>query len=158
MSEPGKVVVTKTKLDILANAINNKANTPGPKTIDELVQTVNNMEVDSPDLFVVDIALPFSSEDSYGEYTDEAVADKTAQEILDAYNNGDQVVARVHYSDGVGYFAYLTYEPSTSSAWFGATWADDIMSPGALTIVAARVNIPPTSSEAIIFALFVLNV
>lgn len=47
MSESGKVVVTKTKLDALANAINDKANTPGPKTIDELVQTVNNMEAET---------------------------------------------------------------------------------------------------------------
>lgn len=43
MSESGKVVVTKTKLDELANAINEKAESTGPKTIAELTQTVNNM-------------------------------------------------------------------------------------------------------------------
>lgn len=43
MSESGKVVVTKTKLDELANRINEKAGSTGPKTIDELAQTVANM-------------------------------------------------------------------------------------------------------------------
>lgn len=43
MSESGKVVVTKTKLDELANRINEKAGSTGPKTIAELTQTVANM-------------------------------------------------------------------------------------------------------------------
>ena len=43
MSESGKVVVTKSKLDGLANAINDKAQSPGPKTIAQLTQTVANM-------------------------------------------------------------------------------------------------------------------
>ena len=43
MSESGKVVVTKTKLDELANRINEKAGSTGPKTIAELTQTVVNM-------------------------------------------------------------------------------------------------------------------
>lgn len=43
MSESGKVVVTKTKLDELANRINEKAGSTGPKTIAELTQTVENM-------------------------------------------------------------------------------------------------------------------
>ena len=48
MSESGKVVVTKSKLDGLANAINDKAKSPGPKTIAQLTQTVNNMNTDPP--------------------------------------------------------------------------------------------------------------
>lgn len=40
MSESEKVVVTKSKLDGLANAINDKAKSPGPKTIAQLTQTV----------------------------------------------------------------------------------------------------------------------
>ena len=43
MSESGKVVVTKAKLDELANRINEKAGSTGPKTIAELTQTVANM-------------------------------------------------------------------------------------------------------------------
>ena len=43
MSESGKVVVTKAKLDELANRINQKAGSTGPKTIAELTQTVANM-------------------------------------------------------------------------------------------------------------------
>lgn len=48
MSESEKVVVTKSKLDGLANAINDKAKSPGPKTIAQLTQTVNNMNTDPP--------------------------------------------------------------------------------------------------------------
>ena len=48
MSESGKVVVTKSKLDGLANAINDKAKSPGPKTIAQLTQTVNDMNTDPP--------------------------------------------------------------------------------------------------------------
>lgn len=44
MSASGKVVVTKSKLDELANAINEKAQSPGPKTIAQLTQTVNDMK------------------------------------------------------------------------------------------------------------------
>ena len=45
MSESEKVVVTKHKLDTLADAINAKADSSGAKTIDELVQTVNGIRV-----------------------------------------------------------------------------------------------------------------
>lgn len=45
MSESEKVVVTKLKLDTLADAINAKADSSGAKTIDELVKTVNGIRV-----------------------------------------------------------------------------------------------------------------
>ena len=45
MSDSGKVVVTKSKLDGLANAINARAGKTGSKTIDELVQTLQYMSV-----------------------------------------------------------------------------------------------------------------
>ena len=45
MSESKKVVVTKLKLDTLADAINAKADSSGAKTIDELVETVNGIQV-----------------------------------------------------------------------------------------------------------------
>lgn len=45
MSESKKVVVTKLKLDTLADAINAKADSSGAKTIDELVETVNGIRV-----------------------------------------------------------------------------------------------------------------
>ena len=48
MSESGKVVVTKSKLDGLANAINDKAKSPGPKTIAQLTQTVNDIKTADP--------------------------------------------------------------------------------------------------------------
>ena len=48
MNESGKVVVTKSKLDGLANAINDKAKSPGPKTIAQLTQTVNDIKTDAP--------------------------------------------------------------------------------------------------------------
>lgn len=38
-----KVVVTKSKLDELANSINEKAGKTGKKTIDQLKETVDNM-------------------------------------------------------------------------------------------------------------------
>ena len=45
MSESKKLVVTKLKLDTLADAINAKADSSGAKTIDELVKTVNGIRV-----------------------------------------------------------------------------------------------------------------
>lgn len=45
MSQSEKVVVTKRKLDTLADAINAKADSSGAKTIDELVETVNGIRV-----------------------------------------------------------------------------------------------------------------
>ena len=45
MSKSEKVVVTKLKLDTLADAINAKADSSGAKTIDELVKTVNGIRV-----------------------------------------------------------------------------------------------------------------
>lgn len=45
MSESKKVVVTKLKLDTLADAINAKADSSGAKTIDELIKTVNGIRV-----------------------------------------------------------------------------------------------------------------
>ena len=52
MSE--KVVVTKSKLDELANVINEKAGTTGKKTIDQLKETVSNgIKVSEPLLMLV---------------------------------------------------------------------------------------------------------
>lgn len=44
MSETTKVIVTKTKLDALANSINDKAGSTGKKTIDQMKDTVDNMD------------------------------------------------------------------------------------------------------------------
>ena len=58
MSESGKVVVTKLKLDTLADAINSKAESSGAKTIDELVQTVNGIRVKNIWFFTIKIKTP----------------------------------------------------------------------------------------------------
>ena len=85
MSESGKVVVTKSKLDELANSINNKANSPGPKTIAQLTQTVNDMQTGGSSVFLVTL-----DRDATGQ----ATADKSFTEIFTAYNNGNIVRAK----------------------------------------------------------------
>ena len=93
MSESGKVVVTKSKLDELANSINNKANSPGPKTIAQLTQTVNDMQTGGSSVFLVTLTT-----DSYnpneGYDNSQVTADKSFTEIFTAYNNGDIVRAK----------------------------------------------------------------
>lgn len=92
MSESGKVIVTKSKLDGLANAINNKAQSPGPKTIAQLTQTVNDMKTGGSSVFLVTLTTPT---DIPG-YTDQVTSDKKFTEILAAYRNGDIVRATWH--------------------------------------------------------------
>lgn len=91
MSESGKVVVTKSKLDGLANAINDKAQSPGPKTIAQLTKTVNDMKTGGSSVFLVTLTTP-----SYdgGHYDSNVTADKTFAEILAAYQNGDIIRAK----------------------------------------------------------------
>lgn len=85
MSESGKVIVTKSKLDELANSINNKANSPGPKTIAQLTQTVNDMQTGGSSVFLVTL---------YSDAIGQATADKSFTEIFTAYNNGNIVRAK----------------------------------------------------------------
>ena len=93
MSESGKVVVTKSKLDELANSINNKANSPGPKTIAQLTQTVNDMQTGGSSVFLVTLTTDtYNSNHGYG--TDQITADKSFTEIFTAYNNGNIVRAK----------------------------------------------------------------
>lgn len=93
MSESGKVVVTKSKLDELANSINNKAQSPGPKTIAQLTQTVNDMKTGGSSVFLVTLTTDLY--DSNSSYTDgQVTADKSFTEIFTAYNNGDIVRAK----------------------------------------------------------------
>ena len=93
MSESGKVVVTKSKLDELANAINDKAKSPGPKTIAQLTQTVNDMQTGGSSVFLVTLTTDsYSSNQGYG--TDQVTADKSFTEIFTAYNNGNIVRAK----------------------------------------------------------------
>lgn len=106
MSESGKVVVTKAKLDELANSINNKANSPGPKTIAQLTQTVNDMQTGGSSVFLVTLTTDsYNSNHGYANY--QVTADKSFTEIFTAYNNGNIVRAKwgawildlVHISD-----------------------------------------------------------
>ena len=93
MSESGKVVVTKAKLDELANSINNKANSPGPKTIAQLTQTVNDMQTGGSSVFLV--TLTTDSYDANRVYAnDQVTVDKSFTEIFTAYNNGNIVRAK----------------------------------------------------------------
>ena len=90
MSESGKVVVTKAKLDELANRINEKAGSTGPKTIAELTQTVANIPsalVTSVNGATGDVKSTFYVTVTQGDnYT--ATADKTAEEVYAAYAAG----------------------------------------------------------------------
>lgn len=101
MSESGKVVVTKAKLDELANRINEKAGSTGPKTIAELTQTVANIPsalVTSVNGATGDVKSTFyvtvTQEDNYT-----ATADKTGEEVYAAYAAGYAVYAIVNLSD-----------------------------------------------------------
>lgn len=95
MSESGKVVVTKAKLDELANRINEKAGSTGPKTIAELTQTVANIPsalVTSVNGAIGDVKSTFYvtvTEDENGSVT----ADKTPEEVYAAYTAGYAVYA-----------------------------------------------------------------
>lgn len=91
MSESGKVVVTKSKLDGLANAINDKAQSPGPKTIAQLTQTVNDMKTGGSSVFLVTLTTP---DYDGGYYDSEITADKSFAEIYAADQNGDIVRAK----------------------------------------------------------------
>lgn len=95
MSESGKVVVTKAKLDELANRINEKAGSTGPKTIAELTQTVANIPsalVTSVNGATGDVKSTFYVTLTQGNnYT--ITADKTAEEVYAAYTAGYAVYA-----------------------------------------------------------------
>ena len=101
MSESGKVVVTKAKLDELANRINEKAGSTGPKTIAELTQTVANIPsalVTSVNGATGDVKSTFyvTVTQQGDNYT--ATADKTAEEVYAAYVAGYAVYAIVNLS------------------------------------------------------------
>ena len=155
MSESGKVVVTKAKLDELANRINEKAGSTGPKTIAELTQTVANIPsalVTSVNGATGDVKSTFYVTVTEGDnYT--ATADKTAEEVYAAYAAGYAVYAIVNLSSlseplilpmtaalkdpSQVILAFITltefrvvYAQYSGSAWFVATatlaYSDDI--------------------------------
>lgn len=105
MSESGKVVVTKSKLDGLANAINDKAKSPGPKTIAQLTQTVANIPsalVTSVNGATGDVKSTFYVTVTQGG-GNSATADKTAEEVYEAYTAGYAVYALLNLNSNVGY-------------------------------------------------------
>ena len=107
MSESGKVVVTKAKLDELANRINEKAGSTGPKTIAELTQTVANIPsalVTSVNGATGDVRSTFYVTVTQGD-GDNATADKTAEEVYAAYEAGYAVYAVVEFADATTPFA-----------------------------------------------------
>ena len=101
MSESGKVVVTKAKLDELANRINEKAGSTGPKTIAELTQTVANIPsalVTSVNGATGDVKSTFYVTVTKG-IDNIVTADKTAEEVYAAYTAGYAVYAVVNIYD-----------------------------------------------------------
>lgn len=101
MSESGKVVVTKAKLDELANRINEKAGSTGPKTIAELTQTVANIPsalVTSVNGATGDVKSTFYVTVTQGN-GNTATADKTAEEVYEAYAAGYAVYAIANLRD-----------------------------------------------------------
>ena len=104
MSESGKVVVTKAKLDELANRINEKAGSTGPKTIAELTQTVANIPsalVTSVNGATGDVKSTFYVTVTQGD-NNTATADKTAEEVYAAYAAGYVVYAIVNLNPDIG--------------------------------------------------------
>ena len=101
MSESGKVVVTKAKLDELANRINEKAGSTGPKTIAELTQTVANIPsalVTSVNGATGDVKSTFYvivTQEDGGSVT----VDKTPEEVYAAYAAGYAVYAILNSYD-----------------------------------------------------------
>lgn len=111
MSESGKVVVTKAKLDELANRINEKAGSTGPKTIAELTQTVANIPsalVTSVNGATGDVKSTFYVTVTKGN-DNSVTADKTAEEVYAAYAAGYVVYAIVDPDD----YAYPLVLPMT---------------------------------------------
>ena len=95
MSESGKVVVTKAKLDELANRINEKAGSTGPKTIAELTQTVANIPsalVTSVNGATGEVKSTFYVTVTQGD-DGSVTADKTSVEVYAAYEAGYAVYA-----------------------------------------------------------------
>ena len=98
MSESGKVVVTKAKLDELANRINEKAGSTGPKTIAELTQTVANIPsalVTSVNGATGDVKSTFYVLVAQEE-NNSVTVDKTPEEVYAAYTAGYAVYAIVN--------------------------------------------------------------
>ena len=110
MSESGKVVVTKAKLDELANRINEKAGSTGPKTIAELTQTVANIPsalVTSVNGATGDVKSTFYVLVTQEE-NNSVTVDKTPEEVYAAYAAGYAVYAIVN-----SYTNYPTILPLT---------------------------------------------
>ena len=110
MSESGKVVVTKAKLDELANRINEKAGSTGPKTIAELTQTVANIPsalVTSVNGATGDVKSAFYVLVEQEE-NNSLTVDKTPEEVYAAYVAGYAVYAIVN-----SYTNYPTILPLT---------------------------------------------
>lgn len=111
MSESGKVVVTKAKLDELANRINEKAGSTGPKTIAELTQTVANIPsalVTSVNGATGDVKSAFYVKVEQEE-NNSVTVDKTPEEVYAAYTAGYAVYAIVN-----SYTNYPTILPLTT--------------------------------------------
>ena len=135
MSESGKVVVTKSKLDELANSINNKANSPGPKTIAQLTQTVNDMQTGGSSVFLVTLTTDsYNTNQAYGR--DQVMADKSFTEIFTAYNNGDIVLAK--WGNWILDLVHITDENDRAVAVFAACTNNSAFSANMLISVMAQ--------------------
>lgn len=135
MSESGKVVVTKSKLDELANSINNKANSPGPKTIAQLTQTVNDMQTGGSSVFLVTLTTDtYISNQSYAN--GQVTADKSFTEIFTAYNNGD--IVRAKWGPWILDLVHITNENDSAIAVFATCTNHSVFNSTMLVSVMAQ--------------------
>ena len=137
MSESGKVVVTKSKLDELANSINNKANSPGPKTIAQLTQTVNDMQTGGSSVFLVTLTTD-TYNSNHGYPASQVTADKSFTEIFTAYNNGD--IVRVKWGNWILDLVHIGISQDTTDkmAVFAACTNSSVSSSNMLLSVMAQ--------------------
>ena len=48
-----KVIISKSKIDNLVNLLNNKSNTSGQKSLDDISNTINNLKIDNGQLVIL---------------------------------------------------------------------------------------------------------
>lgn len=152
MSESEKVVVTKRKLDTLADAINAKADSSGAKTIDELVKTVNGIRVKDIWLDSASIKTPPTKT----IYNPGEPIDTTGMVITLGYSNGatKDITSGFTISPEtaiVGDNLYITYKEGDTIAYM----TQNIVVNSPITIgenYVSNLNVADTTVRGIVFA------
>ena len=152
MSESKKVVVTKLKLDTLADAINAKADSSGAKTIDELVKTVNGIRVKDIWLDSSSIKTPPTKT----IYNPGEPIDTTGMVITLGYSNGatKDITSGFTISPEtaiVGENLYITYKEGDTISYM----TQNIVVNSPITIgenYVSNLNVADTTVRGIVFA------